>query len=184
MAARSEFCELPRKEPAEPTTRTSTDRIFKRYLQSHKISSYIRRLIENVRPDSISKQLAFGLGLVEIFQDLLARRTKLGILCHNSNDILSDRLTQQERLHSLDIDVALVCETNLPTYFVRRNSGYRTYKIRGPNPFYRDTAVLVKSKHAMLKSFQASAISVELHDFTVLVNFSKKTILIRSLHYP
>ena len=40
------------------------------------------------------------------------------ILCHNANGISNDRLALQELSHSLDIHIALICETKLPTDFV------------------------------------------------------------------
>ena len=64
----------------------------------------------------------------------------------------------------------------LPAGFVWRNPGYRTYNIRGPNPAYGGTAVLVRAniQHAvidipMLHSLQASAISVELNGLETAV---------------
>ena len=106
----------------------------------------------------------------------MAKKPIARILCHNADDISSDRLALQELLHSLDIDIALICETKLPAGFLWRNPGYRTYNIRGPNPAFGGIAVLVRSniQHAivnipMLKLLQASAISVELNGFETVI---------------
>ena len=56
----------------------------------------------------------------------MTRKTKLHILCHNANGIYNYRLALQEILHSLDIHIALICETKLPRWFEWRNPGYRT----------------------------------------------------------
>ena len=87
-----------------------------------------------------------------------------------------DRMSLQELLHNIQIDIALICEINLPTGFVWRNPGYRTYNIRDPNPIYDGTAVLLKSniQHAifnipMLKSLQASAILVEFYGLKTVI---------------
>ena len=73
----------------------------------------------------------------------MANKIKLRISYHNAND--SDRLDLQELLHSLDINITLISETKLPTWFEWRNPGYKTYNTRGPNLIYGGTAVLVKS---------------------------------------
>jgi Exonuclease III len=106
----------------------------------------------------------------------MAKRTSLRLLSHNANGISNDRLTLQELLHNLDIDIALICETRLPTDFVWRNPGYRTYKTRGPSGIFGGTAVLVRAniQHAiikipMLQSLQATAISVELEGFETVI---------------
>ena len=81
--------------------------------------------------------------------------------------ISKDRLGLQELLHSQDI--TLICETKLPVGFAWRKPGFRTYNIRGPNPTYGGTAVLVRSNIPMLKSLQASAISVELNGLETVI---------------
>jgi Endonuclease/Exonuclease/phosphatase family. len=85
---------------------------------------------------------------------MASNKTKLRILCHNANGIYNDSLALQELLHSLDVDIALISETRLPTWFEWRNPGYRTYNTRGPNLIHGGTAVLVKAniQHAVLKS--------------------------------
>ena len=79
-------------------------------------------------------------------------------------------------MHSLDIVVALICETMLPTSFVWRNPGYRIYKNRDINLIYGGTTLLVTSniRHAlidirMLYLLQATAISVELNDVETVI---------------
>jgi len=106
----------------------------------------------------------------------MARKTKLRILCYNADGIYNGRLALQELLHSLDIDIALICETRLPTWFEWRNPGYRTYSTRGPNLIHGGTAVLVKSniQHAhvkipMMSSLQATAIIVELNGLETVI---------------
>ena len=106
----------------------------------------------------------------------MARKPISRILCHNADGISNERLALQELLHSLDIDIALIFKTKLPAGFVWRNPGYRTYNIRGPNPAYGGTAVLVRAniQHAvvnipMLQSLQASAISVELNGLETVI---------------
>ena len=100
----------------------------------------------------------------------MANKPIARILYHNANGINSDRLDLEELLHSLDIDIAIFFVTKLPAGFVWRNPGYRTTNIRRPTLDFGGTAVLVRSniQHAivnipMLKSLQASAISVELN---------------------
>ena len=97
-------------------------------------------------------------------------KTKLRILCHNANDIHNDRLVLHELLHSLDIDIALICEIKLPTWFEGRNLGYRIYDTRFPNFIHGGIVVLVKAniqdalvKIPMLNPLQATAIMVKLN---------------------
>jgi Exonuclease III len=106
----------------------------------------------------------------------MAKLTKLRILCHNANSIYGDRLNLQELLHSLDVDIALIWETKLPTWFDWRNPDYRTYNTRGSNLIHGGTAVLVKSniQHALIKipmmlSLQARAIMVELNGLETVI---------------
>ena len=101
---------------------------------------------------------------------------KLRILCHNANDVYNDRLALQELLHSLDIDIALICETKLPTWFDWWNPVYRTYNTRGPIPIYGGKAVLVRYnilhvevKIPMMYSLQVTAIMVELEGLETVI---------------
>ena len=64
--------------------------------------------------DSMSKILTFGLALLKYST---AKKTIARIFCHNADGISNDRLALQELLHSLDIDIVLICETELPTVF-------------------------------------------------------------------
>ena len=107
---------------------------------------------------------------------MASNKTKLRILGHNANGIYNDSVALQELLHSLDVDIALICETKLPTWFDWRNPGYRTYNTRGSNLIHGDTAVLVKSniQHALIKipmmiSLQATAIMVELNGLETII---------------
>ena len=84
--------------------------------------------------------LNFGLGLVEIFTMLMAKKPIARILYHNPDGISNDRISLQEHMHSLYIHIALIYETKLPAGFV-----WKTYNIRSPNPAYGGTAVLVRS---------------------------------------
>jgi len=106
----------------------------------------------------------------------MTRRTKFRILNFNANGIYQDRLTLQELLHSLDVDVALICETKVPVWFQWRVPGYKVYNTRGPNPPFGGTAVLVKANitHALvdiprLISLQATAIKIELEGFETVI---------------
>jgi hypothetical protein len=56
----------------------------------------------------------------------MAKKPIARILCHNEDGISSDRVALQELLHSLDIDIALICEAKRPAGFVWRNPGYGT----------------------------------------------------------
>ena len=89
----------------------------------------------------------------------------------------------QELLHSLDIDITLICETKLPPWFEWRDTAYRTYNTRGPNQIFGGTAVLVKSniQHSvinipMLHSLQATALSVELVCFETVIEAVYKSL--------
>jgi hypothetical protein len=106
----------------------------------------------------------------------MAKLTKLHILCHNANGIYNDRLTLQELLHSIDVCIALICETKFPKWFDWRNPGYRTYITSGPNLIHGDTTMLVKAniQHALIKipmmiTLQATAIMVELNGLKTVV---------------
>jgi hypothetical protein len=43
------------------------------------------------------------------------QKDKTTFLYHNANSIYNDRFALQELLHNLHIDIALICETKLPT---------------------------------------------------------------------
>ena len=57
----------------------------------------------------------------------MAKKPIARILCHNADGISKDRLALQELLHSLDIDIALICETKLAAGFVWRNPGLQRF---------------------------------------------------------
>ena len=82
----------------------------------------------------------------------MAKKPIARILCHNADGISSDKQALQELLYSLEIDIALIYVTKLPAGFVWRSPGYRIYNIRGPNPAFGGTAVLVRSniQHAIV----------------------------------